>query len=85
MDIPTIGDWLDAAPWRDRATHLIAVGHQGHLEATTLAEKEAVLRQHAGWQYGAFDFLIATWHGRWTTSAREVTTDDAVAILDKLL
>lgn len=71
--VQTVGQWLTTAPWRDRAVSLLLVEDGEVTQASTLADKRALLTC----PYGA---LIVLWTGKWWTEARTVTTDEKAAI-----
>lgn len=75
--IQTVGEWLTTAPWRDRAVSLLLVEDGEVTQASTLAEKQALLRC----PYGT---VIVLWTGKWRTEARTVTTDEKSAIASLL-
>lgn len=72
--IQTVGEWLTTAPWRDRAVSLLLVEDGEITQASTLAEKQALLRC----PYGT---LVVLWTGKWRTEARTVSSDERAAIV----
>lgn len=69
--IPTVGDWLTTAPWKDRFVSILAIAEmtQGH----TLADKRELI------DYPSSD-LVVLWTGKYRTDARRVTPDEAAEI-----
>ena len=74
--LPPLGDWLDAAPWRDRKVSLLRIPSdpaEGIEQAHTLTDKRALLGRSGG-------TVLALWTGQWRTDARMVTPDDLAAL-----
>lgn len=77
-ELPPIGDWIDAAPWRTRSVSFLLITDTSALEAHDLPDKRRMLTDLPGMR-------VAVWHGKhYSTSRRIATADDLLAVLEKI-
>ena len=75
-NVPNLGDWLDVAPWKNRAVVLIHIAEDDAVtQAHGVGEKRDLLCDMTG-------TMLAGWNGQWRTDVRLMTDDerDAVAV-----
>lgn len=76
--VPDIGDWMTAAPLRDRAVTFIHISGEGFVaQAHSLPDKRVLCSQVGG-------TLLVAWNGRWKTDVRRVATDSLPPLVEIL-
>lgn len=78
-EIAPLGDWLDAAPWKDRAVSLLMPDGITGRQATTLAEKRAALTEPVPGP------TFVLWTGKWRTDARLLPWEQRGEVADRLV
>lgn len=77
-DTEPLGDWVEVAPWKARTLLILHVSADGDVSyATTVAGKRAILALPGG-------LLVAVWPGQWSSTARIITSLDALEVAGRL-